>query len=486
MVGPDYQRPVVDLQPKWISSSDTTAEVKLTDWWQQFNDPHLDELLQIGRENNQNLQATAISIAQAQAQLGISASPELPVVQLSFGRTYTKPDLASQLLHQTAGSTSQQLSLQASWEPDLWGAVRRGIESANATWISTIAAYQAGVVALEANIATLYFNIRTLEMRLQVAEDNLAQQKENLRIATARFHAGAVSEQDVSQAQVLYEQTHANIPSLRIALQQSQHGLSVLLGKTPDYYQQRYNNVTTVPTVPQAIPAGIPRDLLQRRPDILQAEYAAIAQSARIGQAKAALFPSFSLGGSFGYQSTTSGNNKINNLFTWDNLITSATGNFLFPIFNHGLLVNQVRVQDALFQQAVLNYQTQVLTAQQEVEDSLASITGYRNMVDSLQSARTAARRSTALSMQRYKAGQDDFTTVTTAYQTQLQVEDGLAQARGSLLQSFVSTYRALGGSWDGKLTATLPNNLIQQMRTRTNWGNALNLPNQQNPVQLP
>lgn len=478
-VGPNYQRPDVDLQQSWTTAPESTDKVPLTTWWQQFNDLRLNELLQIGRENNQALHAAGVRIAQAQAQLGITAAPMLPIVQLSFGRTYTKPDVLSQLQNKTTGSTSQQISLQASWEPDLWGAVRRGTESDTANWASTIAAYQAGMVALEANIATLYFNIRTLETRLQVADSNLAQQQENLRIASARFHAGAVSEQDVSQAQVLYEQTRANLPVLRASLQQSQHGLSVLLGKTPDFYQKNYSAGTTMPTVPQEIPVSIPRDLLQRRPDVLQAEYAAIAQSARIGQAQSALFPSFSLGGSFGYQSTNSGTNKLDDLFKWSNPISNLTGSLLFPIFNHGLLVNQVRVQDAIFQQAVLNYQAQVLSAQQEVEDALSNITGYHRVSESLSTARTSARRSTTLALERYKAGASDFTTVTAAYQAQLQVEDGLAQAQGNLLQSFVSIYRALGGSWDGKLAATLPDSLTRQMRTRTNWGDALTLPGQ-------
>jgi NodT family efflux transporter outer membrane factor (OMF) lipoprotein len=455
-VGPNYQRPKLELQESWATMPEDTNQIALTNWWQEFDDARLNQLLQIGREHNQGLHAAAVRIAQAQAQLGIAAAPTLPVVQLSFGHTFTKPDGLSQLQNKTSGSTAQQLSLQASWEPDLWGAVRRGLQSDTANWASTIAAYQAGMVALEANIATLYFNIRTLETRLQVAESNLAQQQENLRIATARFRAGAVSEQDVSQAQVLYEQTRANLPVLRTALQQSQHGLSVLLGKTPDFYQKNYAAGGALPNVPRQIPARIPRDLLQRRPDVLQAEYAAIAQAARIGQAKSALFPSFSLGGSFGYQATNRGTNKLDDLFKWTNPISSLTGNLLFPIFNHGLLVNQVRVQDAIFQQAILNYQAQVLLAQQEVEDALSNITAYRHVLDSLTTARTSARRSTTLALERYKAGASDFTTVTAAYQAQLQVEDGLAQAQGNLLQAFVSTYRALGGSWDGKLRSRL------------------------------
>ncbi|WP_166642286.1 efflux transporter outer membrane subunit [Paludibacterium purpuratum] len=479
-VGPDYQRPAVRLENQWQHGNAPGDERQLSDWWQQFDDPRLTQLLQQGRDNNPTLASAAVRIAQAQAQLGIAKSGELPAVQLSLSRNYSKPDLANQLQGKTGGGSTQQISLQAAWEPDLWGAVRRGGESAQASWLSTIAAYQAAMAALEANIATLYFNVRTLEQRLLVASNNLKQQAENLRIANARFRAGASSEQDLRQAQVLFEQTNANIPTLRAALQQSQHALSVLLGQPPDYYRLQYADAVPMPSVPASVPAGIPRDLLQRRPDVLQAEYAAIAQSARIGQAKAALFPSFSLGGSFGYQSSDSGGNHLSDLFKWHNPVTSASAGFLLPIFNHGLLVNQVRVEDAAFQQAVLNYQNQVLTAQQQVEDALSAIDGHRAARLNLTTASNAARRSTLLALERYKAGETDFTTVTSAYQSQLQVEDGLAQAEGNLLQSFVEAYRALGGGWDGKLTAELSEDITRQMRARTDWGDALELPHSQ------
>ncbi|BEV71117.1 MULTISPECIES: efflux transporter outer membrane subunit [unclassified Paludibacterium] len=483
-VGPDYQRPDVSVQSSWQSPTDQADEAQLAVWWQQFADPRLSQLLQLGRDNSPTLQSAAVRIAQARAQLGISQGAEWPVVQLSFSRSYSKPDLANQLQGKTGGGTTQQLSLQASWEPDLWGAARREVEGNEASWLSTVAAYQAAMVALEANIATTYFNLRTLEQRLQVAQDNLKQQAENLRIANARFRAGASSEQDLRQAQVLYEQTGANLPTLRAALQQAQHALSVLVGQTPDYYQRQFAAAAPMPSVPTGVPSGIPRDLLQRRPDVLQAEYAAIAQSARIGQAKAALFPSFSLGGSFGFQSSDSGSNHLDDLFKWHNPVSSATAGLLMPIFNHGQLVNQVRVQDAAFEQAILNYQNQVLGAQQEVEDALSAIAGNRESRQRLNAAAEAARRSTVLALERYKSGESDFTTVTTAYQAQLQVEDGLAQAQGNLLQSFVAVYRALGGGWDGKLTASLPDNITKTMRARTNWGDALDLPNSQRPAQ--
>lgn len=487
-VGPDYQRPAVDIQSQWSASSDQTSAAqntaKLVDWWKQFNDPTLDALLDMGRAGSPTLQSAAVRIAQAQAQLGISVAAEWPSASVGISRTYTKPDTLSQLEGKTNGSTTQQLALQASWEPDFWGAASRGAESDKASWMSTVAGYQSALVALEASIANNYFTLCTLAQRLDVAQDNLKQQAENVRIAAARFHAGATGEQDLRQAEVLYAQTNANIPTLTSQLQQTAHALSVLVGKTPDYYLKTHGVPHGMPRIPDGVPSGIPRDLLQRRPDVLQAEYSAAALSARIGQAKAALFPSFTLGGTFGFASSDVGSNHLSDLFRWHNPITSATGGFLLPIFNHGQLVDQVRVQDAQFQQAILAYQNQVLQAQQEVEDSLSSIVGNRTASEDLKQASASARRSTALALESYKAGQTDFTTVTAAYQSQLQVEDGLVQANGNLLQSYVAAYRALGGGWNGQLTASLPDSVVRQMKNRTYWGDMLDLPNSQRPAQ--
>ena len=485
-VGPDFKQPPVKLQAQWSTGTGMQQGPGhgLTDWWQQFDDPTLNSLLQQGLAQSPTLQSAAVTIAQAQAQLGISEANTMPSLQLSASRSYNKPDMSNQLQGKSGGSSSQQISLQASWEPDFWGAVRRGVEADQASWLSTLAAYQASRVALEASIANTYFSVRTLQTRLKVAQDNLAQQQENLRISQARFTAGSVSEQDVRQAQVQYEQTQSTIPTMQATLEQNAHALSVLIGETPDYYLKHNANPAGAPRTPAGMPADIPRNLLLRRPDVLQAQYSAAAQSARIGQAKANLYPSFTLNGSFGYQSSDSGNNSLNDLFNWNNPVTTATAGFLFPIFNHGLLVNQVRVQDAIFQQAILNYQNKVLSAQQDVEDALSSIRGNTASKTSLESARTAAERSTKLAIERYKAGETDFTTVTSANQTQLQVEDGLVQANGNLLQAYVAAYRALGGGWDGKLTATLSDDVRQQMQDRTHWGDALKLPSSQRPAQ--
>jgi NodT family efflux transporter outer membrane factor (OMF) lipoprotein len=422
-------------------------------WWQQFGDARLETLLRMARNANPGLQSAALRISQAQAQLGITQAGTRPSAQLSTGASFTKPDTRSQLLGKTDGSTAAQFALQSSWEPDFWGKVRRGIESDQANFLSSVAAFHAAQVSLEASVASTYFGWRTIGLRIAIAEANLKQQADSLRIAEARFHAGATSELDRHQAQAQFEQTQAQIPLLRASSQQAAHALSILLGQAPDYYDKTFAATDDMPQPPTALPRSLPRDLLQRRPDVVQAELAAMAQSARIGQAQSALYPSFSLSGSFGFQASDAGGDSLSELFSWNKQVRSLSAGLLFPIFDRGRLVNQVKVQDALFEQALRGYENQVLKAQQEVEDALSTIASSSEARLSLLRARDAVRKSAALSMQRYLAGASDYTTVTTSDQARLQVEDALQQSEGNLLQAWVAVFRALGGGWDGDLS---------------------------------
>ena len=236
--------------------------------------------------------------------------------------------------------------------------------------LASVAAYDNALVSLTAGVASTYLNIRTYQQRIQVAKDNLDTQKESLRIARAQFEAGETSELDVQQALTQLAQTQAQIPGLENSLRTSKDSLAVLLGMTPDGIDALLTADTAIPTAPAQVATGMPKDLLRRRPDVRQAELTAAAQSAAIGVAKANLYPSFSLNGSFGFVGTSLRGGEIGDLFTWDNRATAASASFVFPILNYGRIVNSVRVQDAVFQQAVLTYQNTVLQAQQEVEDA--------------------------------------------------------------------------------------------------------------------
>jgi outer membrane protein TolC len=205
-----------------------------------------------------------------------------------------------------------------------------------------------------------------------------------------------------------------------------------------------------MPSVPEGVPLGVPADLLRRRPDVMQAQYAAAAQSARIGVASSALYPSFTLNGAIGY----SGMNGTSNLFNWDNRAIAYGLEFNLPIFDRGRISEQVKVQDSLFRQSVLAYQNQVLKAQQEVDDALSAMSGNARQLSNLQQADKAAARTSSLAQLRYRAGQVDYTTVTSAVQAHLQTSDAVVQIEGGVLLACISAYRALGGGWDSTAQA--------------------------------
>ena len=252
--------------------------------------------------------------------------------------------------------------------------------------------------------------------------------------------------------------------------------MSILLGKPPEYYEKNFGSAKGTLTPPAQLQVGIPKDLLRRRPDILQAEYYAASQSALIGVNAAALYPSFSLAGYFGFQTMQyTGGPSQGALFSWDNRTTNIGASFTFPLFYRGAIYDQIRVQDAVFQQAILNYQNLVLKAQQEVDDSLILISTSRSASTDLVLAVKAAQQAAALALDRYKQGQNDYNTVIVAQQQLLQVQESLVQSNSNILIGYVSAFKALGGGWSGDLDVpALPGAVVDQMQQRTNWGAVL------------
>ncbi len=443
-------------------------------WWQLFNDPTLDHLVDLAYHDNLSLQVAAARILQAQAQLNVQIGELFPQQQVLAGEVQHQRQGQSTLLAPGLNPLldTSQLGLSASWELDFWGKYRRGIEADRAAMLASVAAYDSGLVSLTAGVASTYINIRTYQERIQVAKDNLETQKESLRIARAQFEAGETSELDVQQATTQLAQTEAAIPGLENSLRSAKDSLAVLLGTTPDTVDGLLGTAANIPTAPAQVATGIPKDLLRRRPDVRQAELTAAAQSAGIGVAKANLYPSFSLNGSFGFVGTSLRGQEAGDLFSWNNRDTAVSASFVFPILNYGRIVNSVRVQDAVFQQAVLNYQNTVLQAQQEVEDGRSAFVAAQQTIAMLGEAVTSAKRTTELAIVRYKEGASDYTTVLSAEQVQLQIEDSYASARGALPLALVSVYRALGGGWqlrEGQ--QLLPQPTREQMEKRTNWG---------------
>ncbi len=480
-VGPNYTTPAAKVASQWQESSILTNRAYSAAeeyWWRYFQDPVLDQLIESAFRNNLSLQVAGVRILEARARLNKSIGNLFPQQQdLSGAVNYSRLNdgAVTRIPGLDRDYLSDQLLFAASWEIDFWGKYRRGIESDRASYLGAIASYDDALVTLIADVAGTYVNIRTLEERLRVAHRNLVLQQESLRIATVQFQAGETSERDVQQATTQTAQTEAAIPRLEEAWMQYKDGLAILLGTTPDEIDRHLGGPGHIPAAPPTVAVGIPRDLLRRRPDVRAAGLEAASKSALIGVAKATMYPSFSLAGEFGLTGNNEGDNSLADMFNWESRALKAGAGFVFPIFNYGRLINQVRVQDAQFQQAVLHYQNTVLSAQREVEDGLAAFASEQRVVKMLERAATSARRSTELALIQYKGGQTDYTTVVSAEQNQLSVEDSLASNQGNVALGLISVYRALGGGWQIRAGRDVISDEVKaEMARRTDWGRLL------------
>ena len=485
MVGPDFSRPAVKAADGYQVTKQTEFTESLgensnkildpVEWWKSFNDPTLNALLKEAASQNLSLQQTAVRIYQLQAQLGVSDAAILPTVALSGSTQDSRNSNLQEITNSPSNLRFNNVVVQLNWELDFWGKARRGIESSLNSYMSGVAAFYSADVSLTADVANTYINIRNNEELIAVAKANLALQKESLRIAGARFKYGATSMLDLSQAQAQYEQTKAQIPALIANLKKTQNAMSILLGQPPDYYEKKYGNTTGSLKPPNELGVGMPRDLLRRRPDILQAEFFAASQSALIGVNRAALFPSFTLGGSFGYATSNFGGASPGSLFSWANNTSGVSAGLYLPLFYRGALVDQVRVQDAVFQQSILAYQNLVLNAQKEVEDSLVAISTSKSAVEDYSRAVIAAKSAADMALGRYIAGQNDYNTVIIAQQSLLSIQNSLVQTKSNELVGYVGAFKALGGGWSAEMTPPkLPESMVAEMTDRTDWGKVL------------
>ncbi len=496
MVGPDFKTPTAKLETQWMTNSAASSEpVKPAEayWWRIFNDQTLDDLIQLACQNNLSLEIAGVRVLQARAQLSESIGNLFPQQQtLSGGVNYTRLNAATTELIPgfTPNYATDQLLFAATWEIDVWGKIRRDIQSSRATFVGTVASYDDALVTLIADVANNYVTIRTTEERIRVAITNAAAQKESFRVAKVQFEFGETSELDMRQAATVYSQTEAEIPKLQHLLNQTKNALAVLLGLTPDEVDQHLKGPSCIPVAPAQVSTGIPRDLLRRRPDVRAAALTAASRSALIGVAKANMYPAFSLSGALGFSANNEAKNSLSDIFLWQNRAAQAGASFVFPVLNYGRLINQVRAQDAAFEQAILNYQNTVLTAQQEVEDGISAFHNQQQVLANLMEAAQNAERSTQLSMIQYKAGETTFTTVLSTEQSQLSVEDALATAKGSVALGLISIYRALGGGWEIREGHdVVPDAVKEEMARRTDWGKMLeparHLP-KTSPVEAP
>jgi NodT family efflux transporter outer membrane factor (OMF) lipoprotein len=499
MVGPNFHRPKAPVSANWLETEDQRVSSESTtyrDWWRAFDDPVLDRLIERAYQENLSLRSAGVRVLQARAELGIAIGEIYPQTQQAVGSVqyYRTSDRAATGAAFMGSFTywQSQIGTQASWEPDFWGKFRRGIESADASLLSTLADYDSTLVTLTADVATDYITIRTAEERIRIARENVGTQQESLKIADARFKYGTTTQLDVEQARTSLLNTLASIPTLETELRQARDALSVLLGMPPSDLSDLLAGPPRIPASPRQVVVGIPADLLRRRPDIRSAELQAAAQSAQIGVAKADLFPAFSLVGNLALLSTNLGTFRLSDMWSWGSRSIQVGPTVQWNILNYGQITNNVRVQDARLQQLLIAYQNAVLSAQRDVEDNLAAFLKAQDRAEFLARSVTSARAALDVAILQYREGVVDFTTVLTAQQSLLNQQDGLAGTLGTVSTSLVGVYRALGGGWEIREGQDLvPPEIKAEMQQRTNWGQLLapstyNLPASREPDAAP
>ena len=454
-VGPDYVPPATGVPAGWARLDPAAQPVAhaaasgdLGQWWQSLNDPLLSELIAEALQASPDLRSAQAKLRESRARRTATAAGQYPGVTASGSASRNRSSGEA-----GSGATRNFFSagFDASWELDVFGGVRRSVEAAEADLASTEASLENTRVSLAAEVALNYVGVRALQNRLGIARANLASQSETLQLTDWRAQAGLVSSQDVEQARSNREQTGAQVPTLETSLAEAEHTLDILLGRPPGTLHARLTAANGLPAVPDRIAVGIPADTLRQRPDVRAAERRLAAETARVGVAAAARYPSFNLSGSIGLDALTIGA-LGNSGAAASSLFAGISG----PIFNAGRLRAQVEIQDAVREQVQVTYEQTVLTALQEVENALVSLARNREREQALTHAAEAARNAAQMAQQRYRSGLVDFQSVLDTERNVLSIEDSLASSRADGVLALIRLYKALGGGWSPQ-AATRP-----------------------------
>lgn len=487
MVGPNYKEPKTNVAEHWLKKNATVKETPLQDaqWWAMFNDKNLMSLINEGYRNNLTVQIAGVHVLQARAQLAQSVGSLYPQQQALTGN-YNYYRIGGGYLQSVLPSNfnAALLGVSANWEIDFWGKYRRAIQANDATFLASLAAYDNALVTLTGDLASVYIKLRTDEALINITKQNIQLQKTSLTLTQSRFRAGQVSMLDVEQANTELAETQSKLPTLESDLQHQKDALGVLLGILPNQVDALLQKQYGIPKAPRAVTVGIPKEALNRRPDIHEARLQAVAQSAAIGATKANLYPALSLAGTFDFGSNNINGSSLGDMFNWSNRSITAGPGISWPLLNYGQITNAVRAQDAVFQQALLNYTNLILKAQQEVQDSITQFVETKKTEQLLAKAVHSAIIATKLTLIRYKEGEADYTSVLQAEQQQLRVQTSLVNAQGDVPLALVALYRALGGGWQTRCGNDMVSKQMKdEMAARTNWGNLLNQSNHEAPV---
>jgi NodT family efflux transporter outer membrane factor (OMF) lipoprotein len=464
-LGPDYTRPKADIESNWLEIEDRqiTSEPSIgPQWWKTaFHEPDLDTLVETALRQNLTLRSAGLRVLQSQQQLAIAIGNQFPQEQQATG-------MASRQKANDITFSNYSLGFNLSWEADFWGRFRRQVESASAQLDASVADYDGVIVSLVSQVAQTYILIRTFQDRIKVTRENVKIQAESLRITRVKFDVGQVSELDADQAESLLNNTRATVSSLEVSLQQLKNSLAILLGKPPQDYNYLLVDKGEIPSPPAKIALGMPQDIIRQRPDIRSAERQMAAQSAAIGFAESELYPHFSIGGAIGTNADNTGN-----MFDSKSQIWNLSSMFEWNILNYGRLKSNVRLQDALFQQLLVDYQNTILQAQGDIENAIVAYLKSHEQLLSYQLAADASQRAVNVATIQYQEGAVGFNTLVNTLSANVQQQDILSSTRGSVATNLVQVYKALGGGWEIRdkrdPVDLLPADMKEEMQKRTN-----------------
>ncbi len=455
-VGPDYRAPQLPAIDEWHAApapgmqAADASEATLASWWKVLNDPTLDQLIERAVKENKSVEQAIARVRESRARRNIATAGFLPSIGGSGSARETERRRDGSVVDDfqpgdsfvTRGK-SYGVGIDAGWELDLFGGDRRALEAASANLGATEADLRDVLITLLGDVAVNYVNVRTAQARLSFAERNLESQRELLDITQWRAEAGLATVLDVEQARASYAQTQAQIPSLQTTLEAALNRVAVLTGREPGALHELLSERRAIPIAPRDVVTSVPAEVLRRRPDLRSAERRLAAQTAQVGVATAALYPSLSLNGSFGLTSP-----NASSLFSTGTETTGFGLSVNIPIFRGGALRQQVAAQNALVDQAFAAYESTVLTILEEVENALTQWANEQRRYEALVQAAEAARLARDLALVQYNAGLVDFQTVLTADRQLISTEDSLAVSSGELTSNLIRLYKAFGGGW--------------------------------------
>ena len=448
-LGPDYSPPKLEMQDAWhqaLTDGFVAGEANLQTWWTVLNDPVLNGLIERADKGNLQVKEAFARIKEARANRGIEAGERFPDLNAT-GDARRKRSPHTFLSPTTQRSRTDEFFKfggEGSWEIDFWGRIDRSIESADASLAASMEDYRDVLVVLYADVSTNYVEVRALQDRIKYVRSNIETQRKSLQLTKDRFNAGLAPLLDVEQAKLNLAMTESSLPTLEMLLVQTINRLGVLLGEHPDSLHVELAKPASIPKPFEQITVGLPVELLRQRPDVRQAERELAAQTALIGVAKADLYPSFSLFGTFEIAA-----NDFSDVFDYSKSRMHSFGpSFTWNIFDGGRVRNQIRVQDARTEQALVHYEQAVLNALEDVENAMVSYIQEDVRREALERSVKAARKSTELVSTLYINGLTDFQNVQEMQRFQFEQEDKFAESEGQVTQNLISIYRSLGGGW--------------------------------------